>query len=129
MSHRRTIGLAVALALFAGQTLLPLERAACGMPRGGEPPACPSCAADRGPQPVSLNADRSCCRVSTAAPDREPATVVVARFADGRQDLAAFIAPTPTASARLLGSGALEPRGAPPSRVDSPRRNTTVLLI
>ena len=127
MNVRRVIGVVLTLALLLGQTLVPIVRAACAMPRGAAPPACSFCAG-RVPEGVaSLGADRACCAVKAAA-ERDPATVMSSRIHESRPETVSFIVaacvsvPTPV----VVGN---HRREAPPPLFDSPHRKTTVLLI
>ncbi|HEV8128497.1 MAG TPA: hypothetical protein VGQ14_02450 [Candidatus Eisenbacteria bacterium] len=128
MNVRRVIGVVLTLALLLGQTLVPIVRAACAMPRGAAPPACSFCAGGRVPEgTASLGADRSCCAAKATA-DREPATVTSSRANESRPETVSFIvaACAPVATPLVVGN---HRREAPPPLFDSPHRKTTVLLI
>ena len=58
MHLRRTIVIALTVALFSGQTFVAVQRAACAMPRGGNPPSCARCAGQNSLTVASLVADR-----------------------------------------------------------------------
>jgi hypothetical protein len=131
MNTRSVIGAVLTLALLAGQALVPLTRAACGMPRGAAPPACSFCAGARAsgaPDGASLVADRSCCAAQKPPAERDPATVSASRAHESRAETVAVIAPTCVSTAIPIVTGT-NLREAPPPLLDSPHRKTTVLLI
>ncbi len=131
MIARSVIGSVLTLALLAGQTLVPLTRAACGMPRGAAPPVCSFCAGARAsgaPDGASLVADRSCCAVQKPPAERDPATVSDSRAHESRAETVAVVAPACAFAATPIVTGT-NLREAPPPLVDSPHRKTTVLLI
>jgi hypothetical protein len=128
MNLRRVIGVVLTLALLLGQTLVPIVRAACAMPRGAAPPACSFCADARVPEGVaSLGADRSCCAAKAAA-ERDPATVTSSRAHESRPETVPFIVAACASVATPLVVGT-HSREAPPPLFDSPHRKTIVLLI
>ncbi len=131
MIARSVIGSVLTLALLAGQTLVPLARAACGMPRGAAPPACAYCAgaaASGALDGASLVADRSCCAVQKPPAERDPARVSDSRAHESRTGMAAVVAPAcgPMSAPIVTGTNLRE---APPPLFDAPHRKTIVLLI
>jgi hypothetical protein len=128
MNPRRVIGVSLALALFAGQTFVPVARAACAVPRAKAPAACPSCVGERPTAATSMKADRACCAAPQSVADREPATLAPDRTGEPR----VLSAVLPLPSARLLvawdgdastGHSRAGPPGSPP------HLRTTILLI
>jgi len=132
MLHRRLFSLVLAVALLAGQTFVFGGRAACAVPRGGNPPACARCAAPLPSASVSMGADRSCCAAAKAAADREPATIGATggpKNHASRADGAALL-PTPMpfiSAARLVNVPSTFE--SPPIFADTPQRRATVFLI
>jgi hypothetical protein len=126
MNARRAIGVALTLALVLGQTLVPIVRAACAMPRGAAPPACSFCAGSR-EGGASLGADRSCCAAKAVA-ERDPATVASSRPHESRLETVTLIASAwiPAAMPFAVSTHFCD---TPPPLFDSPHRKTTVLLI
>ncbi len=128
MHLRRTIVIALTLALFSGQTFVAVQRAACAMPRGGNPPSCAGCAGQNSLTVTSLVADRSCCGAAKAAADREPARIAPHRSIETRLPM---VAPLPV-STPLVASAtprAIHAFETPPPRPSPLLLRTTILRI
>jgi hypothetical protein len=127
MRLQRTVVLALVMALFSGQTLVAVQRAACAMPRGTNPPSCARCAGHDSSSAKSLNADRSCCAAAKVAPDRAPARIASERSSETRLLSAASL----PAAATLVQSTASHPTTAfesPPPYSSPLHLRTTILL-
>ena len=127
MRSRRIIGLALALAVLVGQSLVPMARAACAASHR-KAPACPSCASEPAGSGLSLSIDRSCCAPPASLSDREPATLNSDQTGgDHRaQNATSAAAPTPGLADRF-DTAPIVP-SAPPEP-SPPRFRTTILLI
>lgn len=128
MHLRRTVVIALALALFSGQTLVAVQRAACAMPRGTNPPTCARCAGHDASAARSLGADRSCCAAATTTADRAPARIASERSSETRVLTAANV-PVAATMATLTAFRPTTSFETPPSYSSSPHLRTTILLI
>ena len=128
MHLHRTVVIALTLALFSGQTLVSVHRAACAMPRGANPPSCARCAGHDSSPVLSFSADRSCCAAAKAAADREPARIAPERSTQTRLPMVALLpvaAPLDKSAASRL-THAFE---TPPLDPSPPLLRTTILII